>query len=171
MKRAKNRQQPAPNFYDFVAAAENDRSLAARMIAQDAHWLRLENSCGETALHYLAIENRLDAVRFLIGHGAQVDARDHSKTTPLIVAAQLGHLEMVRLLLEHGADVNAHSETLHWSGLHYAADNGHVEVLELLLRAGGRTHKRHEWGEAVDEVLLPRKRAALQAVLRRYEAN
>ena len=167
----KKRKHATPNFYDFVYAADNDRNFAARLIAEDAGWLRLENSTGETALHYLAIENRLEAARFLISKGAQVDTRDHSKFTPLIVAAWLGHLEMVSLLLEHGADANAHSETLHWTGLHYAANSGHVEILELLLQAGGQTHRRDEWGEAVSEVLLPRKREALQNVLRKYDRS
>ena len=163
------KRQPKPDFYDFVRAAAFDQTLAAQMIAQHAHWLQMENGTGETALHYLAIENCLDAVQFLIDRGAQADARDHFKNTPLMVAAQLGHLEMVRLLLRHGADPNAYSKTLHWTPLHYAAHSGHVEILELLLRAGGQTHARGEWNETVSEVLLPRKRESLAQVLSAFE--
>ena len=50
---------------------------------------------------------KVDIVRQLIGHGADVVARDETRLTPLHLAAFSGSFEIVRLLIEHGADVTA----------------------------------------------------------------
>jgi ankyrin repeat protein len=55
--------------------------------------------------------------------------------TPLIMAAERGHVGMVRLLLERGADVNAGSLSGD-TALHEAAARGHEEVVSILLGCG-----------------------------------
>jgi ankyrin repeat protein len=49
---------------------------------------------------------RVDAVHFLLGYGAHVNAGYQDLHTPLHVAASVGCPEAVRILLEYGADVN-----------------------------------------------------------------
>ena len=49
---------------------------------------------------------RVDAVHFLLEHGAHVNAREKNLQTPLHVAASVGCPQVVRILLDHGADVN-----------------------------------------------------------------
>ena len=57
------------------------------------------------------------------------------RSTPLIYAAQMGHLDVVRVLLDGGA--NAESANVdQWNALHYAAMNGHLHVCRLLLDWG-----------------------------------
>jgi len=89
---------------------------------------------GETPLHYLAVENQLDAVRLLIARGAAVSTLNECRTTPLSDAASLGYDEMVGLLLDHGA-------MLHVPGqeepvLHGAVRHGTAHVVQRLLIAG-----------------------------------
>ena len=50
---------------------------------------------------------KVEIVRLLVEHGADVNAQDNDGYTALLVAAMLGDVEVVRLLVEHGADVNA----------------------------------------------------------------
>lgn len=45
-------------------------------------------------------------VKWLIEHGANVDAETRANYTPLHQAAQQGHNHVVRYLLEHGASPN-----------------------------------------------------------------
>ena len=53
---------------------------------------------------------RIDAMRFLLKHGARVDAADEFLQTPLHMAASLGRLEVARILLDHGADPNLRND-------------------------------------------------------------
>jgi ankyrin repeat protein len=50
----------------------------------------------------------LALARRLLEAGAEVDARDHVRRTPLHLASDRGNVRLGRLLLDRGADVNAH---------------------------------------------------------------
>lgn len=164
----KKKAEKITDFYDFVATVSNDRKLAAQMLADNRERLQEKSSVGETALHYLAIENDLEGVTFLISQGAEVDSRDNSNCTPLMHAAQLGNDEMCLLLMEHGADVNAIDDLLNYTPLHYAASAGDAELLEAMLSDSGRADARAEFGKSVADVVLPRKRTLLLDVLKKY---
>ncbi len=79
-------------------------------------------------------------VRELIDAGADVDARDETGATLLMLAAGVGHLEIVSLLIESGANVNACDER-GWSAISRAVYNseqkcGHPQVVQALIAAG-----------------------------------
>jgi len=164
----KKKKAQAPNFYNFVVAAASDQKAASQMLENKPGWLHAKSSTGETALHYLVIENDIEAVKFLIDKGAEVDSRDNSGSTPLMHAAQLGHLEMCLLLMESGADVNAKDNLMDYTPLHYAAQAGKADLLDAMLLAGGRADAQGEFEEAVADVVLPRKRTLLLAILKRH---
>ncbi|KAL8513498.1 hypothetical protein ACS0TY_012821 [Phlomoides rotata] len=63
--------------------------------------LNSRDSRGRTAMHVAAIEDRVDAIHFLISVGADVEVADAEGYTPLHYAAQLGHQEAVECLLSH----------------------------------------------------------------------
>lgn len=48
-------------------------------------------------------DNKVETVRLLIEHGADVTAQDESSLTPLHLASSSGIPNIVQLLLEHGA--------------------------------------------------------------------
>ena len=50
---------------------------------------------------------RWPALRLLLAHGAELEAEDFFRVTPLIDAVNGGHLAVVRLLVRAGANVNA----------------------------------------------------------------
>ncbi|KAH9052827.1 ankyrin repeat-containing domain protein [Lactarius vividus] len=76
---------------------------------------------------------RVDAVQFLLRHGAHVNAGLESLETPLHLAADVGDPEVARILLEHGADVDIQD------------DNGRVPL--HLVSTGERESRRDEGGE------------------------
>src|SRR6266702_6931569 len=75
----------------------------------------------------------LEVARFLLEHGADVDAKNSRGDTPLRTFSWDGPVEVIRLLLDFGADANVRD----WSGrtlLHDAAFKGHYEVTRMLLQ-------------------------------------
>lgn len=59
----------------------------------------------------------------------QVESRNASDESPLMLAALRGHVDLAKKLIDRGADVNKTG----WTPLHYAATNGHLEIMNLLL--------------------------------------
>ena len=100
----------------------------------------------ETPLHSLVSSPRctLEAVEFLLHHGADVAARDKHNGTPLYLAAQWGHKEVVDLLIRHGADVAA-CDNYNKTPLHEAAMSGHKEVVDLLIQRGADVAARAKY--------------------------
>ena len=138
------------------------------MLSDNSNWLHLKSSSGETALHYLAIEGDLEAVRFLIEKGADANAATDLGETPLMNAARVGNTETCLLLIEKGADVNAKDELLDYTAMHYAAASGKVELLDALLAAGGRADAQQQYESSVADITLPRKEKLLLDVLKKH---
>ena len=95
------------------------------------------------ALIDAATGGHLEAVRTLLGQGANVEARDDYQLTPLHLAAWHGHLEVAELLLDSGASVDALSTNhLLWTPLLVASRNGHLAVVKLLVARGANVHHK-----------------------------
>ena len=73
-------------------------------------------------------------VRFMLDHGANVNARMQG-TTPLHLASKYGRSDVVRLLIEHGAEVEA-NDGRGRTPLQLALAEGRDEVVDLLLEYG-----------------------------------
>ncbi len=68
--------------------------------------------------------------------GTDVNAKDGDGTTPLHLAALMGHKEIVGLLIAKGADVNAKGSKYGITPLLNAAMGGYKETTELLIAEG-----------------------------------
>ena len=109
---------------------------------------------GETPLMSAARTGRQDAVRRLIGHGAEVNARETWRgQTALMWAAGEGHLLAVSELIRGRAEVGAKSQA-GFSALLFAVRQGHIDVARALLDAGAEVNdalpKRRRRGWATD---------------------
>ena len=76
---------------------------------------------------------KVEVVRVLLEHGADVTARDGTRSTPLHVASLTQSPQSARLLIEHGADVNAPDRNLK-TPLHLALSWVSVKPAQLLLQ-------------------------------------
>ena len=74
-------------------------------------------------------------VRYLLSHGASVDASDAMGETALIKASAVGHVDTVSLLLRAGADPNKSSRNGD-TPLRTAARIGSGPTMALLFRGG-----------------------------------
>ncbi|MCL4171126.1 UNVERIFIED_CONTAM: hypothetical protein GTU68_020088, partial [Idotea baltica] len=63
------------------------------------------NEDGLTALHQCCIDDSEEMMRLLVHYGADVNAQDSEKWTPLHAAATCGHLHLAKFLISKGANL------------------------------------------------------------------
>ena len=80
------------------------------------------------------MKSDVKTVQALLDHGADVTARDNTRSTPLHLASAREPPAIVQLLIEHGADVNV-PDGNHKTPLHLAM-RGHLETARLLIERG-----------------------------------
>ena len=87
---------------------------------------------GWTLLHEACEKNRGSCAQLLLRKGVDVNVGNAGQETPLMIAAQHGHLEIAKLLLTRGA---AASQGDDWNNtpLHVAARQNHTDIVRLLL--------------------------------------
>ncbi|HEX6615407.1 MAG TPA: ankyrin repeat domain-containing protein [Gemmatimonadales bacterium] len=99
------------------------------------------NPNGRRALNWAAWFNRVAAIRFLLAHGADLEARNLTGFTALHHAAEAGSLEAAEALLAAGADPNA-ANTDGRRPAETALAKGHAVVALLLEGKSGRAPAR-----------------------------
>lgn len=99
------------------------------------------DSWGETALIVAVYHNKIEAARWLLAQGADVNKADARGLGPLHWAAMAAHVEMARLLIAEGADMGAKTKKGQTTGqtpLMRAAIKGwSLPALALLIAEGG----------------------------------
>ncbi|KAL3275790.1 hypothetical protein HHI36_020534 [Cryptolaemus montrouzieri] len=88
------------------AAARNDIDEVRRLLLKGVS----PDSCNEdglTALHQCCIDNNEAMLSLLLEFGANVNAEDSEKWTPLHAAATCGYLKLVKVLINNGANLLA----------------------------------------------------------------
>ena len=80
---------PETDAYRLISACCESLEAAEALLAQEPTLIHSETGIGETPLHYLAVEDKLEAVRWLAARGAAIDARNSFGDTPLSDAASL----------------------------------------------------------------------------------
>jgi ankyrin repeat protein len=132
--------------YRLINACFASLDDAASLLSGEPTLLCARTGLGETALHYLAVEDQLPSVKWLIEQGAEVNVVNSVGTTPLSDAASLGYLQMVSLLLSRGARVNRAGESE--PTLHSAVRGGSADIVEALLAAGVDVNAVEQGGES-----------------------
>ena len=100
---------------------------------------------GKTALIWAAAYEQLDAVKYLVAQGADVNARGSKGETALLAAAGHNNLELVKYLVNQGADINAKND-LGSIPLFEASLNGHLAVVKYLIAQGADVNAKDESG-------------------------
>lgn len=92
------------------AAKNGDTEQVKELLAENAALLSVTDADGSTLLHFAAWKGHPELVDFLLGIGADVNARNHNEhwgTTPLHAAAHANRGAIVGVLIDHGADIHA----------------------------------------------------------------
>src|SRR5258706_1483060 len=97
-------QTPQTRLWD--AAISGDTSALAAALKDGAQIERLDRRTsqnGRRALNSAALNNLVDAIRFLLAYGASIEATNFTGFTALHHAAEYGSLDATRMLLAAGA--------------------------------------------------------------------
>ncbi|XP_061135025.1 KN motif and ankyrin repeat domain-containing protein 1a [Syngnathus typhle] len=90
------------------------------------------SQAGQTGLMLAVSHGRMDMVRALLAHGADVNLQDDEGSTALMCASEHGHADIVKLLLaQPGTDATL-SDSDESNALSIALDAGHKDIAVLL---------------------------------------
>lgn len=131
---------------------DNETYYALKILEEYPDFITEASEGGQlTALHIAAFSGNDEIVRYLIAHGASLDALDKKEGTPLHTAIRKGHLTTVEILLEAGADVQRH--TSEGTVIDLAKAHEHLHLLPILKTALGQEESivSEEKSEAKEE--------------------
>ncbi|EZF35677.1 hypothetical protein H101_00809 [Trichophyton interdigitale H6] len=86
------------------------------------------------ALHHACYLGLTGTAKYLIENGTTVDCTTESGVTPLIRAAERGHVDTIDLLLNFGSNIE-HSTRGGRTPLQVACSRGHIKIVQRLLSA------------------------------------
>jgi ankyrin repeat protein len=98
-----------------------------------------------TPLHAAAENNDVAAIEKLLADGAEIDARDGTGATALLVAVHGNRIDAARALIDAGANVNA-KDKIEDSPYLYAGARGHLEILKMILAHGADLKSVNRYG-------------------------
>jgi ankyrin repeat protein len=146
-KKSKQTARATPELpvYLLLRAAFDSPDSMRPLLRENPELLEARTGLGETALHYLAVENQLRAVMLLVEAGAQVNTLNVCSATPLSEAASLGYVELIEYLLSQGAHL--HIAGQREPALHQAVRSANPTVVQLLLTAGAAIDEQNDLKE------------------------
>ncbi len=138
------------------AAVNGHSEFVEKLVAKGAD-VKIQDAEGNSALHLLAgILNKknTNTLKALLTAGGELELRNDSRETPVLVASRALNNEAVRILIKNGADKNAvndRNETV----LFAFARNGDNKVVKELIAIGVDASVRNAEGLTAQEVKKP----------------
>ncbi|NXW56522.1 ZDH13 Palmitoyltransferase, partial [Eurystomus gularis] len=125
-----------PGTCDIVKATQYGIVERCKELVEAGYDVRQPDKENVTLLHWVAINNRQELVKYYISKGAVVDQLGGDlNSTPLHWAIRQGHLSMVVLLLKCGADPSL-IDGEGFSSLHLAVLFQHMPIIAYLISKG-----------------------------------
>ena len=122
--------------FDVVKATQYGAFDRVQEILDSGFDVNQRDSENVTLLHWAAINNRLEIVKFYIKRGADVDAvGGELMSTPLHWASRQGHIAIIVQLMTAGAN-SALRDGEGCAALHLAAQFGHTAIVGYLIAKG-----------------------------------
>ena len=119
---------------------------------------------GRTLLYVAALYGHCDTMRFLLGHGASVDATNDYGETPLSAVAYDGKHDAAVLLLDRGAQIDL-ADNFGRTPLLRAAAKDRCDMIRLLLSRGAALGSRDNNGRNAEAYACNNNRDEAAALL------
>lgn len=123
-------EEPSDRYYQAIR--NNDLTALRELVKTSG--VNVKDKHDSTPLMFAAAFGSIDAMKLLIGAGADVNAHNTFDVTALLWCA--GDPAKVRLLVEKGADVNAKSKQGRTPLIVAAAHDGNSQIVKLLIDKG-----------------------------------
>jgi len=120
---------------EMVDAVSNGNQAAVQKLFENGTGVDVRDSSGRTTL---AVAQDAAMARWLIAHGADVNAADGDGQTVLMQQASAGRTEVVRALVNAGAKLDTVSTKWHSTALTQALDAEKMDVVRILRDAGAK---------------------------------
>ncbi|XP_066532025.1 transient receptor potential cation channel, subfamily N, member 1 [Hoplias malabaricus] len=123
---------------EMVHREEEDVLIIRTLMEYKADVTAATRKLGETPLHYCARVGNAAVLQEMLSNvpssRVQTAINKHAKNgrSPLLLAAERGHMAVVRVLLENSARVDVFDEEGK-AALHLAAEQGHDDIADILL--------------------------------------
>jgi len=140
----------------LVAAWRGEHFKVAELLLEHGANIDVRGRCGFTLLHVVSWSDddwpgsgRVGMAQWLLGYGADVNARDKDDWVPLYMAIFKGHLELCQILQDHNADLGCRTtdgETLLHRAASPAIHSDQIKILRLLLDQGADVDARDNHG-------------------------
>ncbi|NWY65595.1 ZDH13 Palmitoyltransferase, partial [Erithacus rubecula] len=125
-----------PSTCDIIKATQYGMLERCKELIEAGYDVRQPDKENVTLLHWAAINNRQELVKYYISKGAVVDQLGGElNSTPLHWAIRQGHLPMVMLLLNCGADPSL-IDGEGFSSIHLAVLFQHMPIIAYLIAKG-----------------------------------
>ncbi|XP_056383779.1 palmitoyltransferase ZDHHC13 isoform X2 [Hyla sarda] len=122
--------------WDIVKATQHGLLDRCRELVEAGYDVRQPDSENVTLLHWAAINNRLELVKYFISKGAIVDQLGGTlNSTPLHWAVRQGHLQTIILLMKCGADPSL-IDGEGYNSVHLAVLYQHMPIIAYLIAKG-----------------------------------
>ncbi len=133
----------------FEACRKGDTESIKLMIKLNPDTVNCRNEGGFTPLIIAGYRNQMEAVKLLLKHKADINAKS-GEGTVLMGTCYKGNLDLAKLLLKHGADVNSPNE-LGTTPLMYAILGKNIELIALLLDNGAKKDVAERSGKTAND--------------------
>jgi ankyrin repeat protein len=131
----------------MTAALSGNAEIVTMLLDRGAVVDARTSVSGQTALMWAVSEGHRDVVRRLLERGASAHARSANGFTPMLFAAQQGHVEIGRMLVAAGARVDAEANGP--APLLIAVNSAQVAFARFLLDQGANPNVASRGGETV----------------------
>ena len=144
------------------AALKETADLLRKHGGKTSDWLKAADS-----INIAAKAGHIEAVKQHLAAGTDVNAKDHRKRTPLLIAAFADRKEIAELLIAEGANVNAKG-IIGGTVLHNTALNGQKEFAELLITKGADVNAKDNHGTTPLDYAISRNHTETADLLRKH---